>query len=456
MQQLFERMTIMKNLDKMTPEAIIADVLSGQINVNELDLHRSLHREIFKEVLRKRPHLLKEVEKESREHFIKFALDQDPRYFVYLKEDQYTDEFAQMYIAKRFDELLYKTNNDLPVVIRKSLDDKIVISYSYATEEGGELYYPDPELMVPVSIKSSFKISVKIVNAVLLIDKLDIQITQLGARTIYSAITDLIVNNYKCYLNSYIKEKKVGYYTLCTSFEDIENGFIEKLDSKLKRYGISVSDFKLNGIAIPKDIQYKLEDQAFTLRQRKADVEADAEMAKISLESYEAKLSIQQKYPEADHSLTEYEKDLALKRYLIKNNRYETVSVDHDIDIDSKNVAEDSNIRKIEDNIPPIEPKKGGNGALIGTIVGGLILTVIGFAAGSVVMGIIFMIATIAASVIVGVSGSNKKVKTEPNAAVAAPASDSASAEASAEAPAETSDGADSADNSASEDSTEE
>ena len=69
----------MKNFDKMTAETLIAELLNGKINVNELDLHKSTQREAFKAVLIKRPNILKEVEKENCEHFIKFALEIDPR-----------------------------------------------------------------------------------------------------------------------------------------------------------------------------------------------------------------------------------------------------------------------------------------------------------------------------------------------------------------------------------------
>ena len=409
----------MKNFDKMTAEAMIAELSSGKINVNELDLHKTTQREAFKEILIKRPNILKEVAKENCEHFIKFALDIDPRYFIYLKPEQYTDEFAQMYLAKRFEESERRGSNEqrsLPVVIQKSLDNKMIFSYSYATEEGGELYYLDPELKVPVSIKSSFKISIKLVNAVMLINKLDINIAQLGAQTIYSTITELIVGAYNSYLNSYIKEKNVGYYTLCSSFDDIADGFTQKLNKKLDQFGLIVCNFKLSNLAIPKEIQYKLEDQAFAIRKHKADVEADAEMAKISLEGYEAKLAIQQKYPDADHSLTEYEKDLALKRYLVKNGRHSEISLDHNIEIDRKGVVADAALNKKADVIPEIAPKSGGNGALIATIIIGSILTLIGFASG-VAMGVIFMVATIVTASIIGIAKSSKSkaAVTEPD-----------------------------------------
>ena len=100
-----------------------------------------------------------------------------------------------------------------------------------------------------------------------------------------------------------------------------------------------------------------MEDLAFQIRQKREDVFADVELAKKSLENYEAKLAIEQKYPEAEHSLTEYEKDLALKRYLLKNGRGDGDVVDRTIKIEQKVEAKDKVIEKEKDDIPEVEPK---------------------------------------------------------------------------------------------------
>ena len=399
---------VSSNIEKMSVETIVPKLLDGEININELNLHKSVQREAFENAVRERPNLLLNVAKENEAHFFKYALEMDPKYFIYLKREQYTDEFAQIYIKKRFD--FFSSDS---FVVRESLDNRIVFNYSYSTDEGDELYYYDSELKVPLSMKSSFKITLKLIDSIKLINKLDTNVTQLGADTVYVAVTDLVNNYYKEYINLYIKENKVGYYSLCTSFDEIGRGFVRELNGEMKEYGLYATDFKLGNLAIPKDIQHKIEDQAFVLRRRKEDVQAEAEMARLSLDSYEAKLAIQQKYPDADHSLTEFEKDLALKRYLIKNNRAKNEDIDRDIDISSARVASDVSLSKKKDTVPEIEPKGNGNAGKIAlTLLIGFIFTTIGFALAPA-MGAIALIATVVAICVVASSSSRSKIVTE-------------------------------------------
>jgi hypothetical protein len=200
-------------------------------------------------------------------------------------------------------------------------------------------------------------LTLKLENAVAFIDKLDTHVAQLGKEKIKSVLLDIIANHYKSYLNSYITNNQLGYYTLCTSLNAVEEGFVAEATKIFEPYGITVSDFVIKKIAIPKDIQHKLENQAFKIRQRRADVEADAELAKISLESYEAKLAVHSKYPDAEVTLTEYEKDLALKRYLVKVGKDTEESVDRSIKITQKAPKADAFIEKPEDIIPDIPTK---------------------------------------------------------------------------------------------------
>ena len=400
------------NIEKMSIETLVPKLVDGEININELSLHKSVQREAFEKAIQERPNLLLNVAKENEAHFFKYALEMDPKYFIYLKREQYTDEFAQIYLKKRFDFF----SSDI-FVVRESLDNKMVFNYSYSSGEDDELYYFDAELKVPVSMRSSFKISIKLIDSIKLINKLDTHITQLGADTVYVAITDLINNGYKEYLNSYIKENKFGFYSLSTSFDEIGRGFVKAFNDTLKEYGLIIADFKLGNLAIPKDIQHKIEDQAFVLRRRREDVEAEAEMAKVSLDNYEAKLAVQQKYPDADHSLTEFEKDLALKRYLIKNNRYKNEDIDHDIDISSARVATDISLSKKKDNVPEIEPKGNGVfGKIVLALAIGIFVTSIGFSIAAA-MGIIALIATVISIFVIASSASKANATTEANGA---------------------------------------
>lgn len=349
-----------KRLDDMSVETLVVDLVQGVTDVNQLNLAKANQRQAFFKALEERPAILTKVSKANEEHFFKTAISKNPSYFVHLTREQYTNELAQIYLFSRLNEKRVSGKGDRSssdVLVGKSLDEKIVLTYSYISSEGDELYYLDKELQVPVSLRSSIVLTLKLEDAVKFIDKLDTHITQLGEEKIKIVILDIIANQYKSYLNSYINEKQIGYYTLCTSLNDVEAGFTETIAEIFKPYGISVSNFVIKKIAIPKDIQYKLEDQAFKIRQRRANIEADAEFAKISLESYEAKLAVHNKYPDAEVTLTEYEKDLALKRYLTKVGKDTEESVDHSIKIDKKALKSDSVIVKPEDTIPDIPTK---------------------------------------------------------------------------------------------------
>ena len=350
-----------KGLDDKSVETLVVDLVQGITDVNQLNLAKANQRQAFFKALEERPALLTKVSKINEEHFFSVAIKKNPSYFVHLSTSQYTNELAQIYLFSRLSEKSTgrqaQATASPDVLVRKSLDDRIVFTYSYLSAEGDELYYLDKELQVPVSLKSNIMLTLKLEDAVEFINKLDTHITQLGEEKIKSVILDIIATQYKSYLNSYLNKNQIGYYTLCTSLNDVETGFIKVIGNTFKPYGISVSDFVIKSIAIPKDIQYKLEDQAFKIRQRRAEVEADAEFAKISLESYEAKLAIHNKYPETELTLTEYEKDLALKRYLTKVGRGATESVDRTIKLQSKNPKADSVVAKPEDIIPDIPTK---------------------------------------------------------------------------------------------------
>ena len=350
------------NIEKTPVDVLARDLIHEREDINNLNLAKKNHREAFLLALKERPNLLSKVKDSNAEHFFNFAVEKKYEYFVYLSRKQYTEDLAQFYLLKRLEEKpearVKGEAKSKDFVVQKSMDDKIIFNYTYVTPEEEELYYLDTELQVPTSVKSSIRVTLKLTSALALIDKLDTHITLLGERKIKAVIDNIIGNSYKAYLNSYINEKKIGYYTLCTSFEDLQNGFVKKLNEVFGPYGITASDFVIKKIAIPKDIQYKIEDQAFRVRQRRAEFEADTEFAKRSLENYEAKLVLQEKYPNAEHSLTEYEKDLALKRYLIKTGREAEESLDHVINIQQKAEAGDSRIEKVEDIIPEIVPKQ--------------------------------------------------------------------------------------------------
>lgn len=351
------------NLNKKTVEELTHDLVFEKINVNEITLTQKKQREAFFNAVKERPNILTKVNSENARHFLVPAIEENPAYFVYLKREQYTDELATIYLSYRLS-LRKDGREDFSEQTSKwftthtSVDGKVVLNYNYVTPNGEELYYFDNELQVPSALKSNFKISLKIKNALTFIEQIDMHVTELGKRKVESIIADVLDNQYRSMLGNYINKKKIGFYTLSTSINDFEGELQDKLANVYKSYGIEVVDVIIRRFAIPKEIQEKIEDQAFELRQIRADMNASHELAKKSLENYEAKLAIENKYPNGEHTLTEYEKDLAVKRYLIKTGRQSKENIDRSILIGRQVEEKDRIIDKESDIIPEIPPKK--------------------------------------------------------------------------------------------------
>ena len=360
-----------KNLEKYTKEDLIKKLVYGNVDVNEINLSKETQRESFKSALKENPNILKRVKDSRAEELIGFAIKEDYKNFLYinldkyvggsyLEKEEYIEGWAQNYVINRLadDEkenvnTKDKNEDDLASMItQKSLDGKTLFYYTYVTGKNEEIHFYDNTLQIPLALKTSFKIKLKLKSAIELIKRIDVEVSQIGKNRISSIIEDVLSSNFNGFISSYVNTNKVGYYELCANTSNLEKEFKEIANNGFLKYGIEVNEFIIKKIAIPKDVQNKIEDQAFVIRQRRADIEADNEFAKKSMSLYAEKLALQEKYPNAEHSLTEYEKDLALKRYLIKNDRLKEEEIDRSIVLKQKADKKDNEIQKIKDVIP--------------------------------------------------------------------------------------------------------
>lgn len=350
-----------RSIDKLTVEEIVPELVQGTLDINLLDLRRSNQRKAFLQAIKERRALLAKINSDNAPAFLGLAIDENFEYFVQLNRAQYTNGLAQKYLWGRLtkgDKGGKKGAKEFSnISVAKSLDERIVFSYSYVTPDGEELFYYDKELAIPLAMKSSIKLSIKLVDALALIEKLDTHITQLGENKIKTTINDLVANRYKVYLSEFIAKNEIGYYTLCTAVGSLEEGFKEALNEVLAEYGLVATEFYVKKLAIPAHMQQQIEDLEFKIRQRRTEVEADAEFSKLSLEGYEAKLALMQKYPGTEFTLTEYEKDQALARYLEKLGRKVDDAVDHSITLQQRLDNIDAAVRK-DDDIIPDAPEK--------------------------------------------------------------------------------------------------
>lgn len=348
-----------KNIKTMTVESLTDALVHGTISMNEVGIDTENQRQALLAAVEKRNALLKALDGEDAEKKLKYILSKDKNYklFVQLTEEQYTDTLAQIYLYGRMSEVNFAiTGDNYQLNIGKSFDGKIILTYTYVTGSDEAVHYMDSELGLPLSIKSGLKLVLKVDDGIMLIKSLDTSVLQLGPKKINAVLFDTLVSRYRAYFAEYISEKKVGYYTMCSTLCDIQSSIMAKLGGAYAPFGISVSELVIRKMAIPEDIKNKVEELAFRIRQRHAETEANAELAGISLRSYEEKLAIQAKYPDIEPSLTEYEKDLALQRYLAKVGRAEEEEIDHEISISGKVDATDASIVKQIDVVP--EEKK--------------------------------------------------------------------------------------------------
>lgn len=384
------------NLNNVAPEILAQELVNESEDINRLNLFKANQRNAFLMAIERRPKLLEAIKGTNAEHFLTVAINANYQYFTYLKREQYSNNLAQLFLGKRLEDQDVSEKGQ-SLIVQKSLDNKLIFNYSYSTIEGDELYYMDKELGVPASLKSGIRVSVKLLDAVMLIEKLDTHVTQLGANKICSTLTSIIASSYKAILNNYISENEVGFYTLCASRSALENEIKVKLGNLLREYGIAVNSLTIQKLAIPKDIQNKLEDQAFEIRKKRADMEANAEFAEMSLKSYAQKLALEEKFPNAQHSLTEYEKDMALHRYLIKTGREKEQKLDHSIKLSQKGEQKDEAISQTEDIVPEVPQKKNVFKiayivALIICVITSLACMFAGVAVGLIMLGVTIII----------------------------------------------------------------
>lgn len=346
--------------ENVSEEKLATDLVQGDVDINDLNLAKKAHRNALMDALKKRKAILRLVKEEKAQRIFSFVLTEKPEYFLYLDRKQYTEEFLQAYLFYRFQSdtqekdqrSAVKSVKEKRLLVQKNGAKKLLLTYMYTAEEGDELYYFDKELGVPLAIKYGFKVSMLVNDAMRFIDEVDVQLEQLGLQKVKALFDDTFANRFKAYVSAFMKNADIGFYSLCTSVEDVEEGFKKKLNAMMESYGVVVSDFFVKKLAIPQEVQEKIEDQELRLRLQREEVKTDSEFAKISLENYKEKLALEEKYPQGNHTLTEYEKDLALKRYLIKVGRLPKDAVNRAITIEEVAQETDKETKKDKDVVP--------------------------------------------------------------------------------------------------------
>ncbi|MBQ8178070.1 MAG: SPFH domain-containing protein [Clostridia bacterium] len=360
-------------------------LVNEKLNANKFDLENRKQRKAFLDAIAERPRLLNSIEEENRDEFLMLAIKENYRYFTYLDKEFYTEELASEYLYARlrdgskdmfknkqknnylrgianvidgngdgfYDSFVGQVGDNFRYVVQKSYENKVLLSFNYATVDGDEVFYVDRELEVPTSLKSHFKVSFQMVDTLKFLEKMNVNVAQLGVEKIYNTFTDLICGNYKTFLREYIDYNDVGFYALTSTTPKVQEYIKAKFKDMFNEYGVEITEFVIKSINVPRELVYKIEDQALGIRLMRTKMEADNEFSQNSLNNYVAKLRALKEFPDVIcPDSTEFEKDLALERELKKSGKYPEKLIDRNIGLANKEERVDKDVQQVKDVLP--------------------------------------------------------------------------------------------------------
>ncbi|MBO5773906.1 MAG: SPFH domain-containing protein [Clostridia bacterium] len=360
------------------------NLVNEKMNANKFDLGNAKQRKAFLDAIAQRPRLLNSLDEENREEFLTLAIKENYRYFTYLDKKFYTEELASEYLYARlfdgsqdmfkdkkksnylkgfaniidgngdgfYDSFVGKIGDNFRYVVQKSYENKVLLTFNYATVDGDEVFYVDRELEVPTSLKSHFKVAFQVVDTLKFLEKMNVSVAQLGVEKIYNTFTDLICGSYKTYLHQYIDENNAGFYTLTSTTPQVQEYIKERFVSVFQEYGVELTDLVIKSINVPREVVYKIEDQALETLLQRHKMETDSVLLKKSLDNYIEKLQALKAFPDAYPEATEYEKDLELQRELKRTGKYVDKLVDRNIGLAKKDERVDKDVVQVKEVVP--------------------------------------------------------------------------------------------------------
>ena len=191
------------------------------MNANKFNLGNAKQRRAFLDAVELRPRLLNSIDAENREEFLTLAIKENYRYFTYLDKKFYTEELASEYLYARlfdgsqdmfkdkkksnyikgfaniidgngdgfYDSFVGQEGKNFRYVIQKSYANKVLLTFNYETVDGDEVFYVDRELEVPTSLRSQFKVVFQVVDTIKFLEKMNVNVAQLGVEKIYNTFT---------------------------------------------------------------------------------------------------------------------------------------------------------------------------------------------------------------------------------------------------------------------------
>ena len=280
--------------------------------------------------------------------------------FLNLTPEQYDEEMANKFLynvlVKSYKQNVKSKDNEQ--FISRSYDESLVLSILYQTHDGEQIYYYDNQLEVPTFLIANIQFSFKVNSAISLFRKLDTSLTMIGYNKVVNELTRWVNVAYRQAIHTFISNEKLDVYKLTGLYGEIENELYNELNKILEGSGLSVYRINVNKINIPENTYKLLEKQSLELVNEKNRRNNELEYEKMSLENYALKAEIHSRNPGFELTLTEAEKDFALKRYITKHD-VDTNKVRKEISSSTNELADrkvkvaDTKIEKPTDSTDP-------------------------------------------------------------------------------------------------------
>lgn len=284
--------------------------------LGELDARKASDMEIVNFCLRSVPSMVRELNLNNKSELAilkQWVTNDYSNYLICAYNGVTHIELLTLYLWR-------KTQATLPgnegMSLISSFDNKMVIQYHYETKHGETISYFDKALGVPTSLIAVADMKLKLINAQKLVEKIDVDIKYIDAAIISNFITSTLCRTVRDEILSFISQNDASYYDLPHYYTAINQKIFESLKLTFEPCGLEATDFALTDISVPNNTDKLLQNQFFAIAEAERIKAYEQRMEKASLDLYERKAEIHNKYPDFPLTLTETEKDLALNRYL--------------------------------------------------------------------------------------------------------------------------------------------
>ncbi len=395
------------NMIETTPtETLSTKLIEGKLKIGDLDLEVEKSFEAAINALNSNNELAKELDPkktQEKELILQWLICSNTvlsvkNKVIYLNEKKiFAEENHDNDIIKTYLDLIFsRSENVNGVKIFKSFKDELVLKLTFITQKGEEIVYRDKELDLPVSLLAELELFLKITDLYSFLKYLDVSLSQISVELLMAKVTPQLSTMLRSSVLDTIQKNDLCYYDLTKYYGEISNTLQEQLQKAFNKAGVEISGTYIKSTTIPDGADKIFEEQRILFMQQEKELDLQHKAELMSLENYEKKAEIHNRYPSYEIGLTEKEKDNAINRYLIKQSGHkeENYKVAKKVSLSKRNddLGEITSFQKEKSfKDAPISYTPNAFKGEIWSIILAVIMLIIGFATLPAFIGFVFI-----------------------------------------------------------------